>query len=472
MMYKKYKTVPFDWLQTIPSEWATQRLKKLLLTHYGGCWGEDEMGDENDLLCIRIADFNFQSQTVKPSASTIRHYSDQQILSGHLQDGDLILEKSGGGAKTPVGRVVRFKTTDNSYSMFANFSECLRPNKALISSDYLAYYLKFFYSVANMGRYYKQTTGIQNVDMPAYLNIGVSIPSRNEQDQIVRYLDWQVSKINRVIAAAKKEIALIKEIEANQITLVVWGKNSSSKAKTSGILGIGEVPEHWLIRANKRIFKERNEKSESGTETLLSVSRYYGVKPSNELSEDEQYATIKPAESLVGYKIVKKNDLAMNIMRAQNGSYGISDYEGIVSPAYCVYELLPGYSPKYMHYLLKTPQMISIFFAASSGITDHRRRLYADDFLRIKIAVPPLEEQEQIVEQIEKIEATFQGKTAAIEKQIELLKELRTRLISDVVTGQIDVRDIEIPEYEFVEDVSEDSEDSESEEEIVEQEDM
>ena len=162
----------------------------------------------------------------------------------------------------------------------------------------------------------------------------------------------------------------------------------------------------------------------------------------------------------------------MNIMRAQNGSYGISDYEGIVSPAYCVYELLPGYSPKYMHYLLKTPQMISIFFAASLGITDHRRRLYADDFLRIKIAVPPFEEQEQIVEQIERIEATFQGKTAAMERQIELLKELRTRLISDVVTGQIDVRGVEIPEYEFVEDVSEDSEDSESEEEIVEQEEM
>ncbi len=303
-------------------------------------------------------------------------------------------------------------------------------------------------------------------------NILLPIPPRDEQDQIARYLDWQLSKINRLISAVKKEIALIKEIEANQITSTVWGQTSNNKTKQSGILGIGEVPEHWSIRTNKRIFKERNEKSEAGTEPLLSVSRHYGVKPSNELSEDEQYATIKPAESLVGYKIVKKNDLAMNIMRAQNGSYGISDYEGIVSPAYCVYELLPGYSPKYMHYLLKTPQMISIFFAASSGITDHRRRLYADDFLRIKIAVPPFEEQEQIVEQIERIEATFQGKTAAMERQIELLKELRTRLISDVVTGQIDVRGVEIPEYEFVEDVSEDSEDSESEEEIVEQEEM
>lgn len=339
-----------------------------------------------------------------------------------------------------------------------------------INSRYMYYYYLSLDNVKAMRPLYKGLRKTIGVD--TFLGAKMPVPPRAEQDQIVRYLDWQVSKINRLIAAKKREIGLLKEHKQTQIADLVLGRNYPAEMKRqSGVMGFDIVPKHWMIIAQKRVFRERIEHSATGTEKLLSVSRHYGVKPADSLAEDEQFATIKPAQSLVGYKIVHKNDLAMNIMRAQNGSYGFSEYEGIISPAYCVYELLPGNDPVYMHHLLKSPQMISVFFASSSGITDHRRRLYPEDFLRIKIALPPIEEQQKIVAQIDMIEASSRGKVEMVQKQIHCLNELRTRLISDVVTGQIDVRDIEIPDFEYTPDNdSMDNDDDADEEEISEQE--
>lgn len=450
MRYESYSPSKIKWNPDSPSHWKCDKAKRFFFNPKV----INKDSQEDNVLSLTLKGV-IRNNKEKPIGLSPEDYSTYQIF----QPNELVFKLIDLN-NISTSRVGLVPETGIMSSAYIRFSPKNDMNIKYFYYQYFDWYKRNIFN--GLGAGVRQTISGSELG-----TLEILVPPRDEQDQIVQYLDWQVSKINRLISAAKKEIALIKEIEVNQITSAVWGRTSNNNTKQSGILGIGEVPGHWFIRANKRIFKERNEKSETGAETLLSVSRHFGVKPSNELSEDEQYATIKPAESLVGYKIVKKNDLAMNIMRAQNGSYGISDYEGIVSPAYCVYELLPGYNPKYMHYLLKTPQMISIFFAASSGITDHRRRLYADDFLRIKIAVPPLEEQEQIVEQIEKIESTFQGKTVAIEKQIKLLKELRTRLISDVVTGQINVRDVEIPEYEYVSDSS-DEEESEDDEEVTE----
>ena len=180
----------------------------------------------------------------------------------------------------------------------------------------------------------------------------------------------------------------------------------------------GSIPAHWQIIQNKRLFCERVEHTETGTETLLSVSKHYGVKPSAELTEDEQFATIKPALSLIGYKVVRKNDLVMNIMRARNGSYGISAYDGIVSPAYCIYYTTKECNVKYLHYFLRTPHVKSLFEAYSSGIAEHRRRLYPEDFLRLKSVLPPIEEQDEIVEHIEQAMVKYDAGIANLRQQI------------------------------------------------------
>ena len=287
-------------------------------------------------------------------------------------------------------------------------------------------------------------------------NIYVPVPPRAEQDQIVRYLDWQVSRINKLIHGYQKQIKLLEE-ELSTISsrAAIRGIREDVEYNNPHIIGFDKIPSQWKVLQNKRIFRERSDFSEKGDEILLSVSKHYGVKPMHELTEDEQYATIKPAETLVGYKKVSKGDLVMNIMRARNGSYGISDYDGIVSPAYCVYKTIIPVDSRYMQYLLKTPQTISIFEAYSYGIAEHRRRLYAPDFLRLYLPVPPYNEQVKIADFLDKKSEQIDFLTTKIKVQINLLREYRTRLISDVVTGQMDVRGIEIPDYTPEEDIEE-----------------
>ena len=298
-------------------------------------------------------------------------------------------------------------------------------------------------------------------------NIYIPVPPREEQDKIVRYLDWQVSRINKLIHGYQRQIKLFQE-KAQKLTCsaVLHGLDGNVAMKPSGIQNIEFIPEHWHVLQNKRIFAERTEFSETGKETLLSVSKHYGVKPYYALDDKEQFATIKPAESLVGYKKVMKNDVAMNIMRARNGSFGISEYDGIVSPAYAVFRPIIECNPRYMHYLLRTPHVIGIFESYSYGIAEHRRRLYAVDFLRLHLPVPPVKEQNEIVQYVETIQEETKKITDKIQKEIELLREYSTRLISDVVTGQMDVRGIEIPEYTPEEDTEDipDAEDAADEE--------
>lgn len=193
----------------------------------------------------------------------------------------------------------------------------------------------------------------------------------------------------------------------------------------------------WCLVQNKRIFKERVDHSETGEETLLSVSKHYGVKAYKELSDDEQYASIKPAESLIGYKRVKKNDLVMNIMRAQNGSYGIADRDGIVSPAYCIYEPIVDFSSSFIQYLYKTPEMINSFSANSYGIAEHRRRLYPEYFLRMFTVLPPREEQDQIVRFLDWKVSGVNKAIAIKRKEIAKLREMKINLIDAAVINGI-----------------------------------
>ena len=294
------------------------------------------------------------------------------------------------------------------------------------------------------------------------------VPPREEQDQIVRYLDWQVSKINRLIAAKREKIALFEELKTHQTTDAVLHGVKQYK-KYIETQEFGRIPAHWQIYQNKRLFRERVEHSKMGTETLLSVSKHFGVKPSADLTEDEQFATIKPALSLTGYKVVHKNDLVMNIMRARNGSYGISAYNGIVSPAYCIYYVTKNCNVKYLHYFLRTPHVKSLFETYSSGIAEHRRRLYPEDFLRLASVLPPIEDQNEIVEYIGQSLVKYDEAIANLKRQIACLQDMKTRLISDVVTGQVDVRGIKVPDDEYInneiteEEFEEESENNEEE---------
>ena len=156
-------------------------------------------------------------------------------------------------------------------------------------------------------------------------------------------------------------------------------------------------------------------------------------------AEELNLATVAPAETTEGYKVVCKGDLVMNIMRAKDGSYGISDYDGVISPAYCIYYTRQQANPQYLYYLFKTPMYMEIFKNYSTGIAEHRMRLYPVNFFKIPAVVPPLEEQNEIVAYLDKRVKDIDELISLTQQQIEKLKEYRQSVISEVVTGKVAV---------------------------------
>ena len=204
-----------------------------------------------------------------------------------------------------------------------------------------------------------------------------------------------------------------------------------SKYKNSSVSWLGEIPEHWQIRRIKYVFKELDSRSETGKEDLLSVSQYTGIsKKSDNVAEGE---SVSNAKTLEGYKIVEKGNLVINIMLAWNGSLGISKYNGIVSPAYCVYKNFLG-DERYFGYLFKTNNAKQEFKKQSTGIIDSRLRMYTDSFFNIKTVLPPKQEQTTIANfldyKTEKINRFIKKK----KRLIELLDEQKSAIINQAVT--------------------------------------
>ena len=202
--------------------------------------------------------------------------------------------------------------------------------------------------------------------------------------------------------------------------------------KDSGNKWIGLIPKTWGVERIKTIFSERSELSEDVSETLLSVSEYYGVANRAEKVEDGEY--VSRAESLVGYKKCYKGDLVSNIMLAWKGSMGVTELDGIVSPAYCVYKPSKSVYPRYYHYLFRTSLYTSIFRLYSKGIIDSRLRLYSPYFFDIKAIIPSYAEQQRIAEFLDRKCAEVDEMIGLQEQIIEELKAYKQSVITEAIT--------------------------------------
>jgi type I restriction enzyme S subunit len=187
----------------------------------------------------------------------------------------------------------------------------------------------------------------------------------------------------------------------------------------------------------KHFLKERQQLSRHGAEELLSVSEYYGVAPRSAVFSEERQES--RAESLEGYRIVKNGDLVMNYMLAWKGAYGISSYDGIVSPAYSVFEVNQSVVDlRFLHHRSRSRDMQSLFKSVSKGIMESRLRLYPETLLSLPIELPPLDYQGKVSEYLDKRTARIDTLIAKKTRFIELLKEKRQAVITKAVTKGLD----------------------------------
>lgn len=266
-------------------------------------------------------------------------------------------------------------------------------------------------------------------------SMALPVPPIYVQEAIARFLDRETADIDTLIAAKQRLLALLTEKRRTAIAeAVMRGLDPSALLHPSGIDWLGDIPAHWNVERSRWLFRERDERSETGAEEMLTVSHLTGVTP-----RSEKDVNMFEAESTVGYKRCFGGDLVINTLWAWMGAMGTAHVDGIVSPAYNVYTPGPRLLPDYVDALVRIPIFAQEVTRYSKGVWSSRLRLYPEGFFETYWPVPPLDEQREIVSQIAAESAKIDRLRVATEHSIMLLKERRGVLIAAAVTGQIDI---------------------------------
>lgn len=274
----------------------------------------------------------------------------------------------------------------------------------------------------------------------AFANTLALLPPLVEQKYIANYLDIQCSEIDATAEDIQKEITLLEDYKKSVITeAVTKGLNPDAEMKDSGIAWIGEVPKHWVTIRIGNAFSIRNERNYLPMEQVQLLSLYSGkgVFPTG---EEGTTNSGNHAQTVADYKIVKENDIVVNIILAWMGSLGISNYNGVVSPAYDVY--IPNEEkvvPHYYHYVFRTSGIANECYRYGRGIMMMRWRTYSSEFKRIHVPFPPLEEQQQIADFLDTKCSEIDAIIADKKRQQGILTEYKKSLIYEYVTGKKEV---------------------------------
>ena len=260
-------------------------------------------------------------------------------------------------------------------------------------------------------------------------------PPLEEQRAIADHLDRVTARLDSLVAEKERVLNLLAERRRALITRAVKrGLYQDVALRDSGVPWLGEIPAHWETERSKWLFRERDQRSTTGEGDLLTVSHLTGVTPRSQKNVNMFEAATKE-----GYRICLSGDLVINTMWAWMGAMGVSPVDGIVSPAYNVYEPGARLYPGYVAALTRLPVFAQEVTRYSKGVWSSRLRLYPQGFFAISLPVPPLTEQREIAAHIESRTRRLDELRSATRATTALLRERRAALIAAAVSGHLDV---------------------------------
>lgn len=326
-----------EWIGEIPADWEIQPIRYLITEHFSGSWGNDEKGNDNDRVCMRIADFDFakmQFKVLDDADYTVRNYSDSDIYNKTLRYGDILIEKSGGGEKTPVGRTVIYRLKHSA--IFANFMDCIRINSSKMDIEYAKYVFFSLYKRGVTNLYFNQTTGLQNLNMTKYFReVYVPLPKVWRQKQIANLLDAKCSEIDTLLADIQSEIETLEEYKKSVINeAVTKGLDCDVPMKNSGIPWCPQIPQHWNIIPSKYLFRNSDIRRRDGDE-LLTASQAYGIITQSEYMEKSGMKIVLANQGIEKWKHVVPNDFIISL-RSFQGGLEMSETSGCITWHYVV----------------------------------------------------------------------------------------------------------------------------------------
>lgn len=443
-----------EWIGEIPEDWEVVKLKHLALDRQAGVWGKDESQDNltNNKICIRIADFDYPRMTIRKDREfTLRNYTDNEISKCSLQKGDILIEKSGGGEKTPVGRTIIWN--EDFQALYANFIERLRVDKKQILPMFAQFCFFAFYGIGGSNLYFNQTTGIQNLNITGMMNdLRLPTPDLSTQIKIVDILDRKRNQIEIIKSTIIKEIQTLEDYKKSVITeAVTKGLDKNVEMKDSGIEWIGKIPKHWKVLRIKnaallkaRIGWQGLRSDEFMTEPNLPYL-VTGTDFNNGLVDWDNCVRISEKRFEMDKNIqIKENDLLIT----KDGTIGklaiaknCPDKASLNSGVFVMRNQGPyKYVDKYMYYLLQSEQFY-LWFELNDAGNSTIRHLYQRDFYNFSFTYPEIKEQNQIVDYLDKKTKLIDDSIAIKQKQLETLEEYKKSLIYEYVTGKKEVKD-------------------------------
>lgn len=429
--YPDYKESGLPWLGQVPAHWAVRQAR-----HIGrllkGVGGSKEDAVTEGMPCVRYGDL-YTTYTYFIRAS--RTFINPERVPGYtpLQYGDVLFAASGETIEDIGKSAVNLMKTP---AVCGGDVIIVRPSVA-VDAAFLGYAMDCRPATNQKASMARGTT-VKHIYPDELRSLLFPLPMLEEQVAIVRFLDWASGRLGRAIRAKRKVIALLNEQKQAIIhRTVTRGFDPSVPLKPSGVPWLGAIPQHWKVERTKNIFRLRTQKSgRAHGKELLSIYTHIGVRPRKDLEQKGNKASTTD-----DYWIVRKGDLIVNKLLAWMGAVGASAFDGVTSPAYDILMPIRPLCSDYYHHLFRTKLYLQQFKQRSRGIMDMRLRLYFDQLGQIPLPFPPVDEQAAIVAFYVDATSDLTASISRLEREIELLLEYRTRLVADVVTGKLDVRE-------------------------------
>ena len=374
---------------------------------------------------IRITDINDIGKLKK---ETFKSLSREKALPYMLRKGDILFARSG----ATVGKSYIFD--EDGEACFAGYLIKAQCSGLLLPQFLFRYTQSDTYDLWKSSIFIQST--IPNIGADKYATLPIPLPPLAEQEKIVSYLEGKTSKIDAYVAEKEKEIQLLQELKQKTIAdAVTKGLNPDVKMKDSGISWIGMIPEQWEMKQLRSFLTLFTEK-DHGDAQLLSVTREQGVIERDKDDKEGNHNYVP--DDLSGYKYIEKGDFAINKMKAWQGSYAVSEYYGIVSPAYYTCKL-KGVNKDFFSKAIRSKAYIPFFTQYSKGIRVGQWDLNPNALKSIPFILPSVNEQRAIVAYIEEKCQKIGTLMTELQAEIDYMKEYKQRLIADCVTGQVNV---------------------------------
>ncbi|MCM3907699.1 restriction endonuclease subunit S [Trueperella bernardiae] len=430
--YDHYSSEGTPWGLSFPNHWQRSKLGRITskigsgATPKGGKTVYLDSGKVALIRSLNVHDEGFRYEDL----AFIDDEAAAQLNSVSVLDNDVLLNITGASIlrTTLAPRGVLPARVNQHVSI-------LRP-----TDDVNPGYLHAWLASPQMHRYmYSQSVGStrEAITKAQLQGFPIMLPLKPEQDAIVAFLDAKTAEIDGVVEGLVRQRELLERYKRELIAhTVTKGLDTNAPMKDSGIDWIGKIPNSWHSRSLKSLLTRKSRKGEPSWR-VLSVERERGVVD-RELEGSPDNNNRLP-DDLSGYLVVRNGQFVMNKMKAWQGSYGVSLYDGIVSPAYYTFDLASSVDSEFFNWAIRSKAYIPFFGRDSYGIRTDQWDFKVQALRNIPLFVPPVEEQRQIVDYLVQRLKGIDGLITDLDRQVELLRRYRKQVINDVVTGKVRV---------------------------------